>query len=163
MFVYANIQFTFNDKFFQWHFSLCSVFFFLLSWSLLSFRSVLLLCRSTLHIVIDVNSIRLANMMGCIDLIGRYINSVRNVPRVARYLARFIRFLIENGVDMENIHLIGFSLGAEVAGFAGKTLKEWNLELPRITGEFICGKCFFFFFCFRLGSGSMTALKMHGR
>lgn len=72
---------------------------------------------------------------------GRYINSVRNVPRVARYLARFIRFLIENGVDMENIHLIGFSLGAEVAGFAGKTLKEWNLELPRITGEFIQNIC----------------------
>lgn len=36
---------------------------------------------------------------------------------------------------MDRIHLIGFSLGAEVAGFAGKMLKEWNLELPRITGE----------------------------
>lgn len=27
-----------------------------------------------------------------------------------------------------------YSLGAEVAGFAGKTLKEWNLSLARITG-----------------------------
>lgn len=75
----------------------------------------------------------------------RYINSVRNVPRVARYLARFIRFLIENGIDMEHIRLIGFSLGAEVAGFAGKTLKEWNLELPRITGELIENRLHFMF------------------
>lgn len=60
---------------------------------------------------------------------------MQNVPRVGRYLAHFIRFLIENGMDTARIRLIGFSLGAEVAGFAGKTLKEWNLELPRITGN----------------------------
>lgn len=65
----------------------------------------------------------------------RYVNSVQNGPRVARYVARFVKFLIENGVNMELVHLIGFSLGAEVAGFAGKTLKEWNMELPRITGK----------------------------
>ncbi|XP_031635102.1 lipase member H-like [Contarinia nasturtii] len=63
-----------------------------------------------------------------------YWNSVQNVPRVGRYLARFIKFLNENGVNMQRIHVIGFSLGAEVAGFAGKMLKEWNLSLSRITG-----------------------------
>lgn len=56
------------------------------------------------------------------------------MPRVGRYLARFIKFLYENGVSMQRLHMIGFSLGAEVAGFAGKTLKEWNLKLVRITG-----------------------------
>lgn len=60
---------------------------------------------------------------------------MQNGPKVARYLARFLRFLIQNGIDINKIHLIGFSLGAEVAGFAGKILKEWNMELPRITGE----------------------------
>jgi hypothetical protein len=54
---------------------------------------------------------------------------------------------------LENLHLIGFSLGvrnlsilmavfwglnfclqAQVSGFAGKTLKEWGILLPRITG-----------------------------
>lgn len=60
---------------------------------------------------------------------------MQNGPKVARYLARFLRFLIQNGIDISKIHLIGFSLGAEVAGFAGKILKEWNMELPRITGE----------------------------
>lgn len=62
---------------------------------------------------------------------------MQNSPRVARYLARFLRFLIENGVDINKLHLIGFSLGAEVAGFAGKILKEWKMELPRITGKLI--------------------------
>lgn len=61
---------------------------------------------------------------------------MQNSPRVARYLARFLRFLIKNSVEISKIHLIGFSLGAEVAGFAGKILKEWKMELPRITGEY---------------------------
>lgn len=57
------------------------------------------------------------------------------MPRVGRYLARFIKFLNEMDVSMQRMHVIGFSLGAEVAGFAGKSLKEWNLRLPRITGK----------------------------
>ncbi|KAG5667207.1 hypothetical protein PVAND_015198 [Polypedilum vanderplanki] len=63
-----------------------------------------------------------------------YSNTVESAPRVGRYLARFVKFLIKSGVLLENIHLIGFSLGAQVSGFAGKTLKEWGILLPRITG-----------------------------
>ncbi|XP_049288942.1 phospholipase A1 [Anopheles funestus] len=63
-----------------------------------------------------------------------YVNSVQNGPRVGRYIARFVRFLVMSEFPLEKIHLIGFSLGAEVAGFAGKTLNEWGLKLPRITG-----------------------------
>lgn len=65
-----------------------------------------------------------------------YANSVENTPRVGRYIARFLRYLVTIGLPVENIHLIGFSLGAEVAGIAGKTLKEWGIILPRITGWF---------------------------
>lgn len=67
----------------------------------------------------------------------RYINAVQNIPRVGRYLARFLIFLIENGADLNRIHVIGFSLGADVASFAGRTLIEWNIKLPRITGVFL--------------------------
>lgn len=66
-----------------------------------------------------------------------YINAVQNSPRVGRYIARFLRFLISAGIPLENLHVIGFSLGAEVAGFAGKTLREWGIMLPRITGILI--------------------------
>ncbi|XP_016968179.1 pancreatic lipase-related protein 2 [Drosophila biarmipes] len=62
-----------------------------------------------------------------------YSNAVENLPVTARYLARFLRFLVDKGYPTKYIHLIGFSLGAEVAGFAGKQLQEWGIKLPRIT------------------------------
>ncbi|XP_070501464.1 lipase member H-like isoform X1 [Chironomus tepperi] len=63
-----------------------------------------------------------------------YLDAVNNAPRVSRYISRFIKFLVKSGVLLENIHLIGFSLGAEISGFIGKTLKDWGILLPRITG-----------------------------
>ncbi|XP_061398701.1 inactive pancreatic lipase-related protein 1, partial [Musca vetustissima] len=63
-----------------------------------------------------------------------YTNSVENLPIAARYMARFIRFLVQKGFPVKDIHLIGFSLGAEVAGFIGQQLQEWSILLPRITG-----------------------------
>lgn len=52
-------------------------------------------------------------------------------------LAKFVQFL--NGVDVKasSLHIIGFSLGAEAAGFAGKTLKRQGLMIGRITGTFL--------------------------
>ena len=63
------------------------------------------------------------------------MNTIQNTPRVGRYLARFVRFLIKTGVKIEKIHIIGFSLGAEVASSAGKILREGGIILPRITGR----------------------------
>uniref|UniRef100_A0A0A1XE33 Pancreatic lipase-related protein 2 n=1 Tax=Zeugodacus cucurbitae TaxID=28588 RepID=A0A0A1XE33_ZEUCU len=63
-----------------------------------------------------------------------YTNAVENLPVAARFIARFLRFLVANGYQTRHIHLIGFSLGAEVAGFVGKQLLEWGVVLPRITG-----------------------------
>lgn len=64
-----------------------------------------------------------------------YTNAVDNMNVVARYVARFIRFLVMQGYPVERVHLIGFSLGAEVAGFIGKQLQEWGINLKRITGK----------------------------
>lgn len=63
------------------------------------------------------------------------------------FLFCFCRTEIKN----ENFLLIKnfwtYSLGAEVAGFAGKTLKEWNITLSRITGMTNLFFIYFLFFC----------------
>jgi len=43
----------------------------------------------------------------------------------------FINFLVEQGADLNQFHVIGFSMGAHIAGNAGSTVKG---TLPRITG-----------------------------
>lgn len=50
-------------------------------------------------------------------------------------LADFVQFLNSSGVPAGSLHVIGFSLGAEAAGFAGKILNRRGLRLGRITGK----------------------------
>lgn len=99
------------------------------------------------------------------NLIRRYANAVQNGPRVARYLAQFIRFLIQNRFKINRIHLIGFSLGAAVAGMAGKILKEWDMELSRITGmynvESSIYTIFVYYYLFICKHKAMTIFRLH--
>ncbi|XP_077557629.1 pancreatic triacylglycerol lipase-like isoform X1 [Haemaphysalis longicornis] len=64
------------------------------------------------------------------DLYGRVVNQV--VPEVGQQLAAFMR-VVQNatGASWKSFHLIGCSIGAHVAGFAGKYLKG---QVGRITG-----------------------------
>ena len=59
-----------------------------------------------------------------------YPIAVHNVPHVGSCLAQLINRLRETGA--EDIHVIGFSLGAHVPGFAANELLPY--KLPRITG-----------------------------
>ncbi|XP_022168110.1 pancreatic triacylglycerol lipase isoform X1 [Myzus persicae] len=61
-----------------------------------------------------------------------YSHAVLNTRIAAKYLAKFIEYLVSRRFYLSKIHLIGFSLGAEIAGFTGKNLKIG--KLPRITG-----------------------------
>ncbi|CAH0725592.1 unnamed protein product, partial [Brenthis ino] len=63
-----------------------------------------------------------------------YISAVRNTRYMGEQLANFIEFLNNNGVPAGSLHVIGFSLGAEAAGFAGKILNSRGIRLGRITG-----------------------------
>lgn len=63
-----------------------------------------------------------------------YAHAVINTPVVGLYLSKFIKFIVSHGVPIKSIHLIGFSLGAEIAGFTGKETTFGRL--PRITGFF---------------------------
>ncbi|KAL0821912.1 hypothetical protein ABMA28_005310 [Loxostege sticticalis] len=63
-----------------------------------------------------------------------YITAVRNTRFMGTQLADFVEFLQRSGVPATSLHVIGFSLGAEAAGFAGKELRTRGIWLGRITG-----------------------------
>lgn len=62
-----------------------------------------------------------------------YATAVRGVPAIGRGVGQFIRFLISTaGGNLNNFHLIGFSLGAHVVGNAGR---ELGGRAARVTGK----------------------------
>ncbi|KAJ9592615.1 hypothetical protein L9F63_015716, partial [Diploptera punctata] len=85
--------------------------------------------RSALMTVEDCNVI-------CVDweagaLIPNYVRAAANTRLVGKQLSMLLGGLHKHlGLPIESVHVIGFSLGAHVAGFAGAELKN----LSRITG-----------------------------
>ncbi|XP_069682909.1 pancreatic lipase-related protein 2-like isoform X2 [Periplaneta americana] len=62
-----------------------------------------------------------------------YLNAMKNMPVIANCTAQFIGFLVNSlGVSLQDIHVIGFSLGAPIAGQIANYMK-WG-KLSRITG-----------------------------
>lgn len=62
-----------------------------------------------------------------------YRTAVMNVKYVSTRLKRFIETFSDSGeVPLENLHIVGFSLGCHVAGIAGKLIRP-DLRIPRIT------------------------------
>uniref|UniRef100_A0A146LY41 Lipase member H-A n=1 Tax=Lygus hesperus TaxID=30085 RepID=A0A146LY41_LYGHE len=65
----------------------------------------------------------------------KYLQVVSYTYKIGQFLGKFIYFLIDQGVDPNNVHVIGHSLGAHIAGFAGKfTKSDHQISLGRITG-----------------------------
>ncbi|XP_026325964.1 pancreatic triacylglycerol lipase-like [Hyposmocoma kahamanoa] len=64
--------------------------------------------------------------------ISDYVTAARGVPDVGRGLGQFINFLNrETGLSLNNVHLVGFSLGSHVVGNAGR---ELGGRVARVTG-----------------------------
>lgn len=60
-----------------------------------------------------------------------YMKAVQNIRVVGREVALLINSLTEeNGFNLSDVHIIGHSLGAHVAGYAGEFLQG----IGRITG-----------------------------
>lgn len=59
-----------------------------------------------------------------------YVQAAANARLVGRQVAQAVRRLLRLGAELRDFHLVGFSLGAHVAGFAGAELRN----LSRITG-----------------------------
>ncbi|XP_015116231.1 pancreatic lipase-related protein 2 [Diachasma alloeum] len=63
-----------------------------------------------------------------------YQTAVANTELVGRQLALILLDAINLGINPNDIHVVGFSLGAHVAGCASEVLKEKKLLIGRITG-----------------------------
>ena len=65
-----------------------------------------------------------------------YVTAVRNTRVVGPHVARLVRFLDAQGaVPMSKLHVIGFSLGAEIAGFMGKALAPRKVNFKHRTAK----------------------------
>ncbi|CAG9864189.1 unnamed protein product [Phyllotreta striolata] len=65
-----------------------------------------------------------------------YTKAVMSLGEVADYCAKFVAYLIRVvGVKQNQLHFIGFSLGAHLAGFTGKRLRAiYSETIQRISG-----------------------------
>ncbi|XP_014247470.1 lipase member H [Cimex lectularius] len=61
-----------------------------------------------------------------------YDHAIKNTLYVAKAVAKFIDDHVHSGVPLHKFHVIGFSLGAEIAGLVGNLVKSGKLS--RITG-----------------------------
>ena len=68
-----------------------------------------------------------------------YLQAAGNTRLVGAQTAELIRFMISSSpgsVDsIDRFYIVGFSLGAQAAGYAGSYLKDQGMKLGRITGK----------------------------
>ncbi|RZF32030.1 hypothetical protein LSTR_LSTR007108 [Laodelphax striatellus] len=63
-----------------------------------------------------------------------YAVAAANTQLVGRQLALLLSDMTSLGTQATHIHVIGFSLGAHIAGFAGRAIQQRGMLLGRITG-----------------------------
>lgn len=64
-----------------------------------------------------------------------YIEAVINCKFIGKYIALFVDYLVAKGLRLADLHVLGFSLGAHIAGYVGNYITSGRL--PRITGNFM--------------------------
>ncbi|XP_065572806.1 phospholipase A1 member A-like isoform X2 [Artemia franciscana] len=63
-----------------------------------------------------------------------YNTAAANSKEVGYELSKLVHFLVSNGANLSTVHIVGFSMGAHVAGFAAKHFKKnYGQMLPRVT------------------------------
>lgn len=68
------------------------------------------------------------------DAVPSYSSKVANTKLIGGILADLINNFVSIGYPLESIQLIGFSMGGQIVGFAGKNLRsKYNLQLEHIT------------------------------
>lgn len=83
-------------------------------------------------------------MVDAEDIINKgYLLSVHYARLVGKRLANLLANLENYGLSSEDIHLLGISLGAHIAGWTGKYFRQYKgRSVGRITGLDPAGPCF---------------------
>ncbi|XP_065091318.1 phospholipase A1-like [Ochlerotatus camptorhynchus] len=68
-----------------------------------------------------------------------YNLAAKNTPKVGKYLAKFVKFLLKQGLTMDQVTLVGHSMGAHISGIAGYSLDG---TVPMILGLDPAGPAF---------------------
>lgn len=68
-----------------------------------------------------------------------YNLAAKSTPKVGKYLAKFIKFLLKQGLTMDQVTLVGHSMGAHISGIAGHALDG---TVPMIVGLDPAGPAF---------------------
>ncbi|KAJ8730967.1 hypothetical protein PYW08_002380 [Mythimna loreyi] len=66
--------------------------------------------------------------------LGYALSAVPSAKKIGKQLGQALIDLNKAGVKMEDIHLVGHSLGAHLLGYAGKWARECGYVVARITG-----------------------------
>ncbi|XP_045485484.1 phospholipase A1 VesT1.02-like [Pieris rapae] len=85
----------------------------------------------TNFIVLDWEKEASSNNTGSII---KYPTGIHNAKKIGCLLGDALVELSEHGLDLDNVHLIGHSLGAHLVGHAGKRTQQKGTQLLRITG-----------------------------
>ena len=64
-----------------------------------------------------------------------YSAAAANTELIGRQVGLLLLDMLTVGADADDIHVVGFSLGAHVAGCAGQVVKSRGRMLGRISGE----------------------------
>lgn len=93
-----------------------------------------------------INGIKMFNVLlvDAEEMIDKgYILSAHNARIVGKRLGNLLANLENFGVNADDFHLLGISLGAHIAGWAGKYFRQYKGQsLGRITGLDPAGPCF---------------------
>lgn len=71
-----------------------------------------------------------------LEKLNYFVVAQKNTLRVANYLVDVLQRLEGKGVDLKNTTLAGHSLGAQICGKVGATLKSLGKSLGTIFGKY---------------------------
>ncbi|CAH0596530.1 unnamed protein product [Chrysodeixis includens] len=65
---------------------------------------------------------------------GNYLVIAKTLPTAGVQVGRILRKLVKRGLPIENLHLVGHSMGSHFVAYAARYLSSKGIQVPRLTG-----------------------------